>query len=237
MIYVCKTFLLFIVYSILGWTMEMISCYIRTKKLVDRGYLIGPYCPIYGFGATLIVLLLEKYLNDPIILFIMAMLICSVLEYMTSYFMEKIFKARWWDYSNRKLNINGRICIENSIAFGLIGIALIYYINPFFEKIVDGFSLNVIYVSSLVIFFVFSADYIVSSKLMLSFKDALLSLNKDNTEEITERVKSILMEKSVFTRRIIKAFPNVKVRIDMIKEKINMQKEKLIQEIERINIK
>ena len=95
-----KYFLVFIFYSFLGWLMEVILTYSSDKKFVNRGFLIGPYCPIYGWGVLLIMFILKRYLDRPIGLFCMAVIICSVLEYLTSYLMEKLFKARWWDYSN-----------------------------------------------------------------------------------------------------------------------------------------
>ena len=128
-------FLLFITYSFIGWCMEVGCKLVELKKFINRGFLIGPYCPIYGWGCILIIILLNKYTNDPLVLFIMAIVICSILEYFTSYFMEKLFKARWWDYSRRKFNINGRICLETMIPFGLLGCLIMYFVNPFFVSI------------------------------------------------------------------------------------------------------
>ena len=124
-------FLLFFTYSVLGWIMEVTKTLIDKKKFVNRGFLIGPYCPIYGFGALLITFLLKKYTADPIALFIMAIVVCGILEYLTSYFMEKIFHARWWDYSQKKYNINGRVCLDTIIPFGLLGMFIMYVSNPF----------------------------------------------------------------------------------------------------------
>ena len=90
---VCKYFLLFLFYSFLGWVLEMVVCSIADKKVVNRGFLIGPYCPIYGSGCLLIISLLHKYQDDPFTLFIMAIIVCSLLEYFTSYIMEKLFKG------------------------------------------------------------------------------------------------------------------------------------------------
>ena len=111
--------------------MEVIGKLITLKRFINRGFLIGPYCPIYGAGAILITFLLKKYTEDPITLFIMAILVCGILEYLTSYFMEKIYHARWWDYSQRKFNINGRVCLNTIIPFGLLGMFIIYISNPF----------------------------------------------------------------------------------------------------------
>ena len=125
-------FLLFMIYAILGWLMEVTCKLIQYKRFINRGFLIGPYCPIYGYGALLITILLHKYTNDPIVLFIMAIVVCGTLEYLTSYFMEKIYKARWWDYSQKKFNINGRVCLGTIVPFGLLGLLIMYVLNPFF---------------------------------------------------------------------------------------------------------
>ena len=128
-------FLLFIIYSFMGWLMEVIVVSIAKHKLSSRGFLIGPVCPIYGYGVVLVSLLLQKYQNDIVILFFMSVIICGILEYFTSFFMEKIFKARWWDYSKKKFNINGRICLENLIWFGIACCIVIYIFNPILHRL------------------------------------------------------------------------------------------------------
>ena len=133
-------FLLFLMYSFTGWAIEVIGKLIEKGKFVNRGFLVGPYCPIYGVGCLSMILLLNRYINDPFTLFIMSILLFSFLEYFTSYFMEKIFKIRWWDYSRRKFNINGRICLETMIPFGLGGMLIMYIVNPFFFKNVITYS-------------------------------------------------------------------------------------------------
>ena len=124
--------LLFFTYAIIGWVMEVTVKYIQYKRFINRGFLIGPYLPIYGAGGILITLFLKRYLNDPIALFVFGMIICTILEYITSFVMEKLFHARWWDYSNKKFNINGRVCLGTMIPFGLLGLLIMYVLNPFF---------------------------------------------------------------------------------------------------------
>lgn len=223
--------LLFFIYSIFGWIMEVVCKLIEKKKFINRGFLIGPYCPIYGHGAILITLLLQKYINDPIALFIMGIVICSILEYLTSYFMEKIFHARWWDYSQRKFNINGRICLRTMIPFGLLGLFIMYVSNPFFFDVIEkipNVTLNIICITLLVIFFI---DNIVSFNI-ISNVNITSKKNKDNTEEITgeiaedltRKVKDILEKKSILHRRLIHAFPEMKMKL---KYRIAESKEKL----------
>lgn len=202
----CKYFLLFMIYSFFGWVMEMIVCSIYDKKVVNRGFLIGPYCPIYGCGCILIISLLFKYRSDPITLVIMAILICGLLEYFTSCIMEKLFKARWWDYSNKRFNINGRICLETLVAFGALALLLTYIINPFFVGIIDGFSNVLLIVLAMILLVIFIVDMIISLKVISGFKKVARSVNKDNTEEITKKVKELLLERNWLYKRLVGAF-------------------------------
>ena len=207
----CFLFLLFITYSFIGWCMEVGCKLVELKKFINRGFLIGPYCPIYGWGCILIILLLNKYTDDPLVLFIMAIVICSILEYFTSYFMEKLFKARWWDYSRRKFNINGRICLETMIPFGLLGCLIMYFVNPFFVSVYSKIPSNILIIISSVLFTIFLIDNIISYTIMFKMKIPKIKISKDNTEEITEYVRSILAKRSFLYKRLMKAYPNMKI--------------------------
>ena len=210
-----KYIILFFAFSFLGWLMEVMVVIFKERKIVNRGFLIGPCCPIYGFGGLIMTLLLQNIKNNPIILFLLSLLICSVLEYETSYVMEKLFHARWWDYSNRKFNINGRICLTNMIAFGLLGCLIIYILDPIYFEKIKYLSTQILNIICIILLALFLIDSIFSVKIIKNIK--LIKKNmKDNTEEITRRVKEILIEKSALTRRIVEAFPNMMV----IKEKI-----------------
>jgi len=131
-------FFLFFLYSILGWIIETIFVAIIDKKIVNRGFLIGPYLPLYGSSAIVMILYLNQYKDNPLTVFLLAMFVCTFLEYITSYIMEKIFKARWWDYTNQKFNINGRVCLKNSLLFGILSLILIYLINPLLTQIIKN---------------------------------------------------------------------------------------------------
>lgn len=204
-------FLLFITYSFIGWCMEVGCKLVELKKFINRGFLIGPYCPIYGWGCILIILLLNKYTDDPLVLFVMAIVICSILEYFTSYFMEKLFKARWWDYSRRKFNINGRICLETMIPFGLLGCLIMYFVNPFFVSVYSKIPSNILIIISSVLFTIFLIDNIISYTIMFKMKIPKIKISKDSTEEITEYVRSILAKRSFLYKRLMKAYPNMKI--------------------------
>lgn len=204
-------FILFLIYSFIGWVIEVCFTYVREHTLVNRGFLIGPYCPIYGFGCILMMFLLDGYLDDPIVLFVMAMVICSILEYLTSYFMEKLFKARWWDYSDRKFNINGRICLETLIPFGLLGCFLMYILNPFISGLVLRMSESMINAIATLLFILFLIDNIVSYSVITKIHLSTRKIVMDNTEEITKKVREYIANYSKFGKRLMKSFPDLKV--------------------------
>lgn len=189
---------------------------IEAKKFINRGFLIGPYCPIYGYGALAIIILLQKYLPHPVGLFCMAMIICTILEYITSYLMEKLFNARWWDYSSKKFNINGRVCLDTMIPFGILGTLIMYFVNPFFLKILKLIPDKTITILFITLFFIFITDNILSFNVISEFKGVTQNKPKDNTEEITEYVKKVLLQRSIFTKRFIKAYPHIKAKIKKI---------------------
>ena len=222
-------FLLFLIYSFIGWLIEVIGKLIEKHKFINRGFLIGPICPIYGHGCLLMILTLSRYKDNPLTLFICAIFICSLLEYFTSYFMEKIFKARWWDYSTRKFNLNGRICAETMIPFGILGTLVICVINPIFEYLLNLFNFETIKITAVVLFIIYIIDYTISLIIMFGFKGTLKTVEKDGTEEITKKVKKILINKNVLYKRLVEAFPNFmnpKERLLLIKARVEKELKK-----------
>ena len=217
-------FLMFIFYSFLGWIMEVIFTRITEGKWVNRGFLIGPICPIYGVGLLLITNLLDGYTKKPLVLFILAIFICMVLEYFTSYIMEKLFNARWWDYSDMKYNINGRICLETTIPFGLGGLFIMYVIYPLSFKVLDMFSYNTLVILAFILLILFLVDVIISFNAISKIKGYFLDKYKDDTEEVNKSVRDYLINLNPLTKRLMESFPKFRVRIkkiaDDIKEKV-----------------
>lgn len=122
--------LLFFMYSFIGWLWETIYCSIKAKKFVYRGFLIGPYCPIYGFGILSVLYFLEPFQSNLFLLYILSAVIVTVLEYITSYALEKLFHASWWDYKNVPMNINGRVAIPVSLFWGIGCVLIVKVIQP-----------------------------------------------------------------------------------------------------------
>ena len=220
-----ELFLLFWVFAILGWIIEVVFCSLYDKKIVNRGFLIGPYCPIYGFGA-LLMLLLRPYENHPFVCFILAMFLCSVLEYIASYLMEKMFKIRWWDYSNDAFNINGRVCLRNALAFGALGIIATKYLNPLYFDLVSKLSLSTLRIICLVLFVITILDIIVSFNAMDSLKKVINNnlmkyQNKDATTDIKKLIFERLKHPSYLQRRLIKTYHLLEKEKAMIRIHLN----------------
>ena len=217
MINFCYYFLFFLLYSFIGWLIEVIYTFAVKRKFVNRGFLIGPYCPIYGSGLILILVLLKDVNVDFVAKFFMIAVIASILEYITSYVMEKLFNARWWDYSNDKFNINGRVCLETFLEFGLIGSLGLYYVHPFISNIIYSFSDTVVYILFFIFFIMFITDNIISYNLLNKIKIKIGKETTDNTEEINEKMGIWFKKNNYLYKRIIKAFPKAKKSRKFIK--------------------
>ncbi len=216
-------FLIFIIYSVLGWLMESTLKTIEKRHLVNRGFLIGPYCPIYGYGALIMTIVLRSIENQ-FLLFLLATILCSVLEYITSYGMEKLFGARWWSYNHKFANINGRVCLTNSLFFGFGGVLILKVLNPFFLQFLNFYPSTWITIITYLLIILFLLDNIVSFFVMNKVHSLAVTLGGDNTEEvssqvevvlrqITANVKRELRKRSILYRRLFNAFPNLQIRI------------------------
>lgn len=135
----------FFFYSFIGWFFESCYCSIRPKKWVNRGFLRGPICPIYGTGGLVMMICLlplrhiteSLYLNE-LLIFIAGAILCDIVEFMTSYIMEKLFNARWWDYSNKKFNIQGRICLTHTFYWGTCSCLFVFILEPIMNLYLVG---------------------------------------------------------------------------------------------------
>lgn len=207
--------------------MEITLAFYEHKKFINRGFLIGPYCPIYGAGCLLLSTLLSRYSEDIVVIFALSIFICSILEYFTSYIMEKIFKLRWWDYSNMKFNINGRICLETMVPFGIIGVLVVKYINPFFINIINNCNKTTILWIVIILSSIFIVDNLISFNVIFNLKNITKDITKDSTEEIKKAIYKFIHNNLFMYNRIIKAFPNMTKIIKKQKEKTKKVLKKL----------
>lgn len=163
-------FLLFISFSFIGWASEVTYVGIfSAHKFINRGFLHGPICPIYGVGGILILSLPQIILKSWILLFFSSMFLCTIVEYFASWILEKIFHMKWWDYSKYRFNIHGRVCLLNSLLFGVLSILIVYFVEPFILKFWQGFSFywQGFFASALLIILIL--DLIVTVKELVDF--------------------------------------------------------------------
>lgn len=201
-------FLVFITYSATGWCMEVVNNIMRHKKFTNRGFLVGPLCPIYGCGAIIMTIAL-RHTTNIFEIFIVAICASAILEYVTSYLMEKLFRVRWWDYSSDRFNIHGRICLRNLLLFGIFGVVIMEFVNPvvfgFYENMPEQLRL----VLAATMMTLLLIDIGISLWLIIGCRVTVGTTHADATDEIVTNIKEALMDKGKLNRRLAKAFPGM----------------------------
>lgn len=153
----CSYILWFVIYSVIGWLFEVTYCALLARQFVSRGFLYGPYCPVYGAGAMANLLILGTVQN-PFALFFLSALVCGCLEYATAWALEKLFHAKWWDYSNMRFNLQGRICLQGLLLFGLLAVVQLHGIQPWLAAQTARISQNALFFLTGFLVAVFAID-------------------------------------------------------------------------------
>lgn len=152
--------LYFAFYSFFGWFCETFWDFLHTRKFRKGGFFIGPYRPVYGFGAIILLIYVLPLKENPFLVFIVSVAITTILEYFTGWLLENLFHKRWWDYSSKKFQIKGRICLLNSTLFGLLGLFMVYVMQPAAEKFVNDIHPYLQIILSTSLFFIYIYDLI-----------------------------------------------------------------------------
>ncbi len=232
----CELFLLYIAYSTLGWCGEMLYCSVPKGHLCEkRGFLNGFLCPIYGHGALLVLYCLHGGFRNPLLTFFFGAILTSVLEYFTSWIMEKLFHMRWWDYSHYKLQINGRVCLLNSTCFGLACVLLCHLVQPWLWAHITALGYAVSVPLASFIFGIYLMDTVLSVRsafqlsaqmgklraLQAELKDFLAEKREESLErgaerraEVRERARSLRDGADIFERRLLHSHPQLRAARD-----------------------
>ncbi len=225
--------LLFFTFSFLGWCMEVTLKYIQFHRFINRGFLIGPCLPIYGTGVTVITLsvyLVGGEFRTISGVFLASMISSGALEYFSSWIMEKLFHARWWDYSQKPMNLHGRIWIGNLLLFGLAGVILSEVVVPPVMMFYLRIPAIIRWIVSGVLAVTAIVDAVVSYGITSTVKKEMYQYSgRDNTEEVSREVRETLSNRSLLYRRLMEAYPNMKVSMSRVeaaleKNRIRMQK-------------
>ena len=150
--------ILFFVLAFFGWVWEVLLYLITQHAFINRGVYKGPYLPIYGVGGMLLYLLLHRLKKSPLLVFFSSLVVCSLLEYFTSWFLEMRWGIRWWDYSDHFMNIGGRICLLGAVCFGIGGTILVCLFMPLYEKIFEMIPAKMRMILSVLLILLFVAD-------------------------------------------------------------------------------
>ena len=177
----------FFCYAVIGYIVEVLYCSFFEKRLVNRGFLHGPYLPIYGFGSLIILLLFQYKSPHPLLVFVLTFILTSMLEYVTSYLLERLFNAKLWDYSTYRFNLHGRVCLLNSTLFGLLGLLVIYGIHPFVSEVMQSMEPSLLNTLSTAIVVVVSIDATSSVFRMAAFQKQFGDF-RQKAKEIEERL-------------------------------------------------
>ena len=173
-----KYVLLFFFYSAAGWLLESIYCSIGEKRIINRGFLTGPLCPIYGTAALVMTILIYNPFKDkPLVIFLLGSVLCDIVEYITSYIMEKLFSARWWDYTYEFMNIGGRICLKHTLYWGIISVAFVRVLHPAVENLYAKINGDYLIYILIAVLLVFTLDLINAVRKALDIRKLQIKLN------------------------------------------------------------
>ena len=237
--YFVNLILIFFAFSLVGWCIEVTLKYFEFGRFINRGFLTGPWLPIYGTGAVLCTVgvqglaPLESGYGTT---FVICFVLCGTLEYMTSFVMEKRFHARWWDYSKKPMNLHGRVWIGNLVLFGLGGVLIVHVFDPLLYRLFAVISLPVRELTASVLSAVIAADFVMSHFVLKLVKTGVEQSQADNTEQTSREVRLLLSDRSVFHRRFADAYPEVIYRTERVAarmEAIRLESERLRREAER----
>lgn len=205
----------FSIYAFLGWIAEVLYAYWTRGSFVNRGFLYGPFCPIYGSGIMIVVLLLSKFKTNLLVLFFLATILTSILEYVTGFILENFFHNKWWDYSNNFCNLRGRICLEFSIIWGLASVFFIKILHPFTYSIVTPIPYNLLKILSLLLLIYFCIDLVFTLISLIQFNNIISQLTNIK-EEISHKVNNLNFSKLQLP---INSNENCEDQIRILKEK------------------
>lgn len=220
--------LYFIIYSFLGWCLESVYKTIIFKKPTNSGFLYGPFCPMYGIGAV-IMLFASQISNNIFVIFIMATLIFTAWEYIVAVILEKLFKTKYWDYSKLKFNFQGRICLKNSIYWGILGVLLIFIIQPAIEKATNWIPENMLkYINSILCLAILVDAIVTIFRIMFIDKKIrqVFELSDIIKEKVAELKNADILEKP--------HIENIKNMVADLKQKQDILKFKLYKRIVRL---
>lgn len=259
---VLQWLLFFFIYCFVGWIWECSYVSIRTKKLTNRGFIRGPFLPIYGCGALVMLYFGMPLKGNIPLMFLAGAVSATIMEYCTGEAMEYIFKVRYWDYSKCFLNVRGHICFKATMAWGTFTVLMNYFLHPPVEKMVMAIPDNVLNVVVALLVIYFTADFSLAFKTAMDLRDVLIAMEKlkeeaerlekrmdvmiafaeDSKEQVKGKIKEIIEEKleeSKLEERIDKLEDSIlksKEKLEELDDKIDDKKEEMLNQLLEIKV-
>lgn len=215
--------LYFFVYGFLGWCTEVAFAACKERKFVNRGFLNGPICPIYGIGVGIVVQFLTPYKENLVLLYIASVVMVTALEWVTGFILEKIFHNKWWDYSKMPLNLNGYVCLLFSLIWGVACVLIVDFIHPLIHKVLSWIpfpvGMTLIFVLSIVMFvdlYVTASTILKMNKHLEKMKEIAADLHRISDElgeSIYQEVVEVLERKDGWKLKVQEASGDFKDKI------------------------
>ena len=214
--------------------MESIFRSIMEKKIINTGFLKGPICPIYGIGAIIMFTFLQSLENNIVLLFLVSIIILTLWEYIVGVMLEKMFHTRYWDYSDHKFNIQGRICLSNSIYWGVLGVVFVKYIHPNIQNLIQKVDIKLLYFIVTILMVVFIVDMITSIVKIKNIKSTLEKIEELN-KEIREKIKEIkILPKEIQEKEKLIAAEKLQKLVEDLKKRRNRTIKHLYKNVYRL---
>ena len=236
--------LYFFIYGFLGWCTEVAYATVKQKKFVNRGFLNGPICPVYGVGIGMVVMLLEPMSGTIVSLYVVSTALVTTIEGVTGYLMDRLFHHKWWDYSNQPLNIGGYVCLLFSLAWGVACVLIVRVIHPFVYQVVDMIPVTVGIGLAAVLGIALLADLYVTTAEILKLNKKLETMEKisaelrDLSDMIGVNIHESVMETMEFSeetkKQLDSAVSELREKLDSVAQE---QKDHLEERIDRVEEK
>lgn len=205
------TVILILIYSFLGWVGEVLYAYYKRGHFVNRGFLYGPFCPIYGVSITAIVTALKPLDKSILLLFLGSVLITTLAEYITSSILERFFDSKWWDYSNRKFNLKGRICLSFSLLWGIAGVAMYKIVNPRILYLLYAIPKKAVLYAAYIGLAVFILDMLLTLISLAGLRSHMMKF-----QDIAQRAKSFTgskFERIVRMKEFLESYADLEIKL------------------------
>lgn len=213
----------FYFYCIFGWVFESTYVSLRTHKLTNRGFMKGPWLPLYGSGAILVLLVTLPYADHPVGVYFAGMIAATILEYVTGVVMVKLFKVRYWDYSYKKIQFQGHICLSSSLAWGGLSLLMVYVIHPPIVKFIAMWNENVVNILTFIVTICMAYDFANAFREAMDLRALIIQ-----AEELKKRMEEVVAEKR-------EAFAEtVEERREQFAQSVAESKEQLAESRERL---